>query len=256
MDTEIVIALIALGGVFVSAMLAAISYFYKKDFEVKRSGRRLLYFLLEIRYAVLVSMRNPNDIAERYMASCKKIFIANGFAMDNEVLDKAMMALIVGHLENLSAAVKVEIDDELIKSYEKELLEFSNINPVLAFKLRGKQRVQASINETSKYVSKLNETFSTLPQTMAFAGPMSPLAIERRDEALSNLMDSLDKEILELSAYCGRRDYRESKKLLNTSRDKEIESPDLEKDLMEMVEQLAEAMNIDIASYARSKNRV
>jgi len=217
MDPKITAALIGSFGIFLSASLAYVGFAYKSRLEIKRSARKVLFLLLEIRHETIRSMFDPKDAADKYFEYMSERMEEKGYPMGDADSNNPLREVITTHFENMFSAMKVDIHTRLLEPFDDSLSEFSTINPVLAYRLRGKEKLEKLISHTHTYEQNYkNEIESQIKQTWLKDAIFNSTS-DLKEETLAELVEDLDSDILILAKYCGFKDYRSSKKLLSNS---------------------------------------
>lgn len=200
MDTGIVVALIGLGGISLGAFLAGLGYYLKSRTERLKNKKLVLYHLLEIRTLVKAAFADPKEITESYLNYCESFFRKNGFIDDNKISDN-LKAIIEQHLSNILVAMTPKIDDVFAQSFESALTELCKTDPILAFKLRGKDRVGELLHSQKSYT----ESFSNFIQpdtNMHLRDFASRQMSNASSSATESLIRDFDKDILEVAWGC------------------------------------------------------
>ena len=211
MSIEIIVAFISLIGLCVTAMLGAIGYFYKVKMEEKKSGRRVLYFLLETRHAIRTTLFNPSEMTEHYISACVEKLRSRGLPFESdETTKKTLFPLIMGLFSSLAETAKTDIENKLLEPLNQSLLEFASVNPVLAYKLTGKEKLQKLASQLVEYSHSAGVALQELPDHEKIMERVSPVTRKTHNESLLEIFNDLDKDITSLARYCGRRDLKES----------------------------------------------
>lgn len=157
MHTEVFTALIGLIGIALGALFGGVGYYLKSRVERLRNKKMVLYHLLEFRHQILSSYANPKDFANEYFNICNSYLKKIGLRSEEgipEVIREAIEVFIC----KLLVARKPNIDQVFIQSYEESLKNLCGIDPVLAFKLRGMERLHEIINIKEQYIADFNES--------------------------------------------------------------------------------------------------
>ena len=216
MDIENVLAL---AGITLAALLSAFGFFWRNRIEIKKSTRKVLYYLLEIRYAIHTSLIDPAHIYKKYIQDMTSILEARDVEIDLDELNRVIAPAITQYLINISDSVRVNIDEKILIPYEAALLELATINPVLAYHLKDKEKIQDLLNHNKNYVSHLNTEL--LPNL--FSGfergkeALAELGLSRHEKNSRELSAELDKDILKVSRSCGLIDYLRCRHALKRS---------------------------------------
>lgn len=213
MDVE---AIVPLGGVAFAALLSAAGYLWRVRLEAKKSARKVLYYLLEIRYAINTSLIDPRHMYDRYMNEMIAEFSSRKIALRREDLDEKVGSHIFQYLVNVTESLAVKIDQKIIAPYEEALLDLAEVNPVLAYRLRGKERFQVFLSHSNNYSKEMDS--DVLPGLLKDLehGKEEIIRLGRAasKESMSDLATVLDDEILLVARSCGWLDYVKSRKAL------------------------------------------
>ncbi len=101
--------------------------------------------------AVLNSIFDPDLATKAYFEYCKKRFHEKGIPVEVKDLEGSMYDLVYSHFQNIISVLKTDIHERLVAPFEQTLIEFSTIKPVLAYQLRGKEKLEALIAHTNEY---------------------------------------------------------------------------------------------------------
>ena len=212
-DVKLIAAIIALLGVFLASVLSAGAYFYKVRAEAKKSTKKSLYYLLEIRYFILTSLFDPEKATESYIEHYCNHLSIKGIKLTRQDFESNFIDLIRGHFENLISTLKTKAETDLVQPYEESLLELATIDPVLSYSLKGREQLGKLLLQANSYSESLPENID-FPEGMEwmknividFSSKMSEQAI---DESLSQL----EGDIIALAKTCGRKTYKNTKEL-------------------------------------------
>jgi hypothetical protein len=182
-------------GVVIAALLAAGGYMWRLKAERRKTTRRVLYCLLEIRTAAIRQfMNNPN------MDKAARTFIGIG---ETKVKRKGFYEL---------KGEMFRLPEEYVRDYETAIQELSKDRPLLASELRGTGNfhiVMESMRNTFtdacslfRQESNMNLTDSKLMQELA----------EKWGENVEKNIQGLDKRILLVAKAAGL--VRQTKRLL------------------------------------------
>ncbi|MDG9667069.1 hypothetical protein ONV78_04915 [Hahella sp. CR1] len=216
-DVKFIAALVSLVGILLAAIISSAGYFYKNWTESKRSARKVLYLLLEIRYAINISLFSPSASAEKFMIHYSKRMEERGLQFDLDVAKKSIMPLIIKYFTDMSNSLKVDIEKRLLTPYDNALMELAAVNPVLAYQLRGKDKFDDIGFHVNRYTDSIREN---LPKGDLYDWMVDLLENEAKEvsnSTISKLALNFDSDILRLARYCGRRDLRNSKYCIDNS---------------------------------------
>ena len=215
MDGKLIIALIGVGGILIAAILSSAGYLYRIRLESKRSARKVLYFLLEIRHAIIISSMDPDVGTDKYFEHCVQRMRNKGYPLEKEEMAKIFSEQICEHFRNVISTSGTDIDKRLVIPFEDALLDMATVNPVLAYKLRGKEKVEKLISHINTHQASVSEKFIPMIEEDWVKDVMLETSSDIEEQVESELYGSLDDDILLLAKYCGKPDYRNSKTALN-----------------------------------------
>lgn len=198
MDSKIIAAIIGVGGVSIGAFLGGVGYFLKTRSERLQTKKLVLYHLLEIRHLLKSSYFSPMEITEGYIEHCKAFFIKKGVEAEFQTV---LQSLLQRHMENLFDAMKPRIDDDFIQSYESALQELCRTDPVLAFKLRGRDSVAETLKVQKSYKDSFMATV-TDQSSQDFRQFLENRMGKVESEVVENLIRDIDKDISQVSRKC------------------------------------------------------
>lgn len=212
-DTKVITAMFAVVGTVIAAVLSSAGYLYRVQIEQKKSLRKVLYLLLEIRHSVIARLFDPDAATEEYLAEMTKRLEVRGIKYDNEELPMVYRELIKTHLDNLILCLRSELDERLLTPFEEALLEMSAVAPALAFQLRGREKLESVIGHTNQYMSQLSGKLEVdMPE------PLLQLMLDTssgmKAEVLEDIYETLNKDVMLLANACGWRDSRACRKII------------------------------------------
>lgn len=211
-DPKVLATMVALFGTFVAAALASTGYLYRMRVEQKKSFRKVLYFLLEIRNSVLVKLFDPEAAAEQYFRHMEGRLKIHGTCTAFEIPEEVRQ-MIVDHFRNIVAAQCTDIETRLLAPFEEALLEMAAINPTLAYRLYGRENVMTLIDHTRRYES---EVLRALNQNVpgVIGQTMRETSAKVKNSALNELSVFLDNDIRLLARACGIQDRLRCRSIL------------------------------------------
>ncbi len=215
-DVDAMTSLIGIVGLALAAILSSIGYLYRGWFESKRNARKVLYLLLEIRYALSASFFNASAAKEEYIKHYYDTLINKGFNLEIEDLEVQIGTIVEGYFFNLAKASKTDIEERILKPFEDALSNLSQISPVLAYRLRGKEKLELIAKLNSSYIASLNCDFAELVSEELIKDALLNFAQDMEKEALHQMSKNLDEEIVLLSKHCGWLESRRCKKVLSS----------------------------------------
>lgn len=211
-----VASLIGVVGILVAAILSSSGYLYRARLEGKKSYRRTLYFLLEIKYSISTSIFDPVEATGKYVDHLSEKFKSKGIPFEVDQLDPSILDMVKGHFINLIDTQKIDISSRLLEPYENSLLELSLVDPVLAYKLRGKDTLSKLLIHTKDYLETAKEELINPEGESWVKDLLSGISDTSKTEAYQELEELINSDILLLAKSCGRRDYKNTLKTFNT----------------------------------------
>jgi hypothetical protein len=224
-DVKVIAALIALFGVFFASVLSAGAYFYKIRVESQKSTKKSLYYLLEIRYFILTSLFDPEKAAEAYIEHYCNHLSVKGIKLTRQDFESNLIDLIRGHFENIITTLKTKVENDLVQPYEDSLLELATINPVLAYSLKGREKLGELLSQAKNYSESVPENIE-IPEGMDWLTDLVPdISTEMSEKTMEESLSQLEDDITALAKTCGRKTYKNTKEMLKkrlTVDDKDI----------------------------------
>lgn len=132
--------LLAILGTAVSAVIAALSYWAKTRHDRRRATRVVLYYLLEVHHLAQRIQFGLKDFPTRYISYCREALAKRGMTMSDS--DAAAVSLGLQQIvRQFTTSESSVLSAALAEPFEKALAELSREDPVLAFKLRGRDQL-------------------------------------------------------------------------------------------------------------------
>ena len=211
-DTKIVAALITAATALIIASTGAFAFFYRSRRDDKRNAKKVLFLLLEVRYAIKLKTLPIDEVAKEYCEyAVKKL---NSFTTEevNISTENFDLQLIKSQLSEQLASIEESLTDSVIPALNDKLTDLAEDNPILAFKIRGRDNFL-----------KLFEISKTQLTNLAIPNTGLPSDIEKALlERLAKIMlvrvakesnQHIDDAIYEIARYCGRSQLRKWQKL-------------------------------------------
>jgi len=211
--SEYINPIFTLVGIIVAALLATGGYLLRWQHEYRKSARRALYLLLQIRNAAIDSIFSPADATDAYIDHLVSFFKEKGIPASRDDVTEDMKNVISSHFQNLIDAIRQEIEGSTLEQYEKALYELSAQNPVLAYQLQGKEKFQKLLDVTRAYNESILDKIES-PLSEEVTDSLESTITSFEPEVQKEVIDLLDEDILKLSKYCSSYDYRHCKKQL------------------------------------------
>ena len=171
---------------------------------------------------------------------------AKGFDTKNEDVDCQIGEIVEEHFSNLAKTAKIDIEERLIQPFEEALSSLSQISPVLAYKLRGKEKLELIAKLNSSYLNNLRKEVINNVDEEWTKNTLLEFSTEVENQALCKMTRNLDEEIVLLSKHCGWIEYYRCRGVLSFrfgEFDKE-EFLELDKLIDKLVVKLAAANNV------------
>lgn len=213
-DATVIAALIGISGILIAAIVSSVGYSYKSWTEHKRSTRKVLYLFLELRHAIVSSLFDPKEATEEYISHYAKRLKNKGIEVDRKDMVSQLKDLVQGHFVNLISAIKIDIEAKLLTPFENALLEMATVNPVLAYQIRGKEKIEKLITHTNAYQQNVKNDLIDQIEQKWLKDVFEETTIELKNESLNELATTLDNEVLSLAKGCGWLDHRKCKKAI------------------------------------------
>ena len=142
----------ALGGAG-SALIAAVSYWAKTRHERRRATRTVLYYLLELHHAAYRFRAAMDSVKADLIPELRAALKLRGFELDEGEASAALkqaepMLAEFGRMQ-LEGAIA-----ESSEAFAKGLAELSREDPVLAFRLRGRDQLMLLPRKIESFVSQ------------------------------------------------------------------------------------------------------
>ncbi len=244
MDTGIVIALIGLVGVGLGALLSGLGYFLKVRTERMKTKNIVLFHLLEIRHLIKLEYINPNELLEKYLGYCEDYFVRRGLTEHGQVPGE-LRELIKSHFQNLSDSVKPSMNISFINSFNDAVYSLSKDNPVLAFQLSGRERVNSLVKVQSEYIDSVNNIIIGDEVPDAVKEKIFSHVASLNYDVIEDLINEIDRDIRLVSAKAGILAYFSTKSILKESKKKDVVFDPKEYDPMmdQLISVIVEAAN-------------
>jgi hypothetical protein len=215
-NINMIVAIIGIIGIVIAAILSSAGYLYRVRLESKKSAKKVLYFLLEIRHAIIISSMDPDVGTEIYFEHCVQRMRDKGFPLEKEEVEKIFSEQICEHFKNVISTSGTDIEKRLVIPFEAALLDMATINPVLAYKLRGKEKIEKLLSHINTHQEAVKEKFIPMIEDDWVKDVVLETSRDVEVDVERELYGSLDDDILLLAKYCGHSDYRNSKAALIT----------------------------------------
>lgn len=211
-DSKVLVAITSLIAVSLASLLAGLGYVFKIRSERLKTKRHVLFHLLELRFQLVSTKVNPQKFADEYFSYCQHYFEQKGIT-NKKAFPAELDSSIRSHLTGIFESIKPDISPQFLTSFERALNELSITDPVLAYSLRGRERLNQVINYQDGYVNNLkNSAF------LANAPSIKNLVPEDIDNLHSDtsltIIEEINKDIRLISWYCGILTWFKCRKIL------------------------------------------
>jgi len=216
-DMEVITALLGIGGIVLAALMSSAGYLYRNSTEHKKSARKVLYLLLEIRQTIIASLFDPDEATDKYFIHYVRQLNAKGIEVKPEEVPEGMRMLVSGHFNNVISSLRTDIESRLLVPFEEALLELASVDPVLAYQLRGKEKLEKIAVHTRQYQSNVNNQLDSITGEEWAQKFLLELSDDLKEEALDELSETINADVMALAKACGWFDYWKCKAVLANS---------------------------------------
>ncbi|WP_462154848.1 hypothetical protein [Pseudoalteromonas piscicida] len=216
LDERIIAAIIGLVGGLISiafaAVISSIGYLSRSSLEKKRSARVVLYMLFEIRHVIKSKLSDPKSENQQFITRYKSHLQRSNIEGDFDFLDETLGPIIESGTKSITDISVNGVFERLLEPYEKALEELSQVNPVLAYKLKGLDKYFEIATFISTY---LNTIKAASPKNLP--KEISDFILKAEKTVKQNLIEELDECIRVVSRKCSKRDRLEAEKLISVT---------------------------------------
>lgn len=178
-------ALSALGAAG-SAFVAACAYWAKTNHERRRVTRTVLYYLLELHHVLNRSSIALKSIENILLTEVRKALEARGQPFSEEDY-KAAMKLALPHLARFALTELEASVAESADSFSKALSDLARENPILAFRLRGRDKLVLLGSKLQEFTKLSTTSEKTLEEELSL---LKQLLLSLSEEDLRNSIRS------------------------------------------------------------------
>lgn len=237
-DPKIIIAIIGVVGIVLSALFSSIGYFYKLSIDRKKTTRKVLYLLLEIRSSITKSIFDPTLAADVFINRYIEKLNARGIKLKKTDFSQEQLTFMADHFKNIITSTKIDIESRLLKPFEDALFEMSSINPILAFKIRGKEQIENVIAHSQNYQKNIENYFSVEKIPVSLRNDLK----EQQEAAIKDFCLTLDHDLLMLAKSCSICEYYKCRSVLKNgiNINNQYDFSDMDKCIDDMVDALIE----------------
>jgi hypothetical protein len=145
----ILITILPLVGVLLGWSLTQITNYFNFYLADRRTLKETLYFLLEMRHQIS-AIKSIEDGIESYMRQLKA---AVPSISSNEVEYLKAHSILRKIITDFNYP-RIELElQEMTDNYDKCLLKLSTVDPIIAYKLKGKNKIVTYLNQWNNYAT-------------------------------------------------------------------------------------------------------
>jgi hypothetical protein len=133
---------LAILGSALSALIAALGYYAKTRQERLRTTRSVLFQLLEMRHQLAILQYMSGKFLKDYLAACQSILGPKGVNLSAADMD-SIETVGRKHFRRFATKQLMQLNEDVFKPYKAALEQLAKDEPVLAFRLRGKESFMA-----------------------------------------------------------------------------------------------------------------
>ncbi len=174
--------ILSLIGVFVGWGLTQLTNYFNIYLNDRRTLRETLYFLLEMQHQI-ETIKSIDEGANSYLQTLN-LSIPN-FTSSQEEYDQVLHVFRKMIIDFHNPRIQIELQ-ELNESYDNCLLKLASVDPISAFRLKGKNKIISYLNQWNNYAS---ETILSNLNVNA-----DPKAIELSNELIPQVENGLINE--------------------------------------------------------------
>jgi hypothetical protein len=128
-----------------------------------------------------------------------------------------LTTLLMSTMNEAIDAAKSDLEGRLLAQYEEALLQFAESDPMLAYRLLGKDKLRAVVGRIGTYRSNVTEVIANkIPEEWAKTMLLDLMSTTYR-RALDDIASTLDKDVLLLGKSCGFLEYRRCKRAVKNT---------------------------------------
>lgn len=160
-------------GVLLGWGLTQLTNYFNIYLSDRRTLKETLYFLLEMQHQIsrVKSIEDGADLCLRILNST----IPN-FSLSQEEYNKALTDIRKTMTDFHNPIIEAELN-ELNENYDKCLLKLANVDPISAYRLKGKNKILSYFNQWNNFASEsiiTNSIVSTDPKALQFSEELIP----------------------------------------------------------------------------------
>ncbi|MCF7500203.1 hypothetical protein [Pseudoalteromonas sp. L1] len=211
-DTKIISALITATVALIIALTGAVAFFYRSRRDSKRNAKKVLFHLLEVRHAIKLKTLPIDEVAKEYYEyAAKKL---NSFTPTEENIssENPVLKLIECKFKEQLASIEENLSESVIPALNEKLADLAEDNPILAFKIRGRDNFLKLFETSKAQIATLNiPNMGPQPDTKKDLLKRVKRIMLIRVAKESN--EYIDDAIEKIAKYCGRSQLRKWRRL-------------------------------------------
>ncbi len=184
-----IITILPLIGVLLGWSLTQLSNYFNVYLSDRRILKETLYFLLEMQHQIS-TVKSIEDGAESYLRTLNSS-IPN-FTLSPEENAKSLVVIRKMMTEFHNPRIETELQ-ELNENYDKCLLKLATVDPISAYKLKGKNKIVSYLNQWNNFASEniiINQMAISDPKAIQVSEAIMPqVETELINETLHDLQE-------------------------------------------------------------------
>ena len=194
--------------VAIPAVFGVLGYLYKVWTDKVKSRKLVLFYLLEIHYVLKVIPVSTDGLVERYLEYCKGLLQDAGFPADEKYYEmmEQLTPLFSKYFENLFSAIQKSFDVQFQEAFDSSLEALAKDNPVLAYKLKGRQCLEKISQAVKSYSGELKSQPGLTDNRLTGVVVSAELA-ESANTAYTEILKEINDDILVVARVCGPLTY-------------------------------------------------
>jgi hypothetical protein len=198
-----------------AAVIGVAGYLYKIWADKVKSRKLVLFYLLEIHYVLKVLPVSTDGLVERYLEYCKGLLKNAGLPIDenyDEMIEKIAPHIHV-YFENLYSAIPSSLDAKFQESFDSSLEALAKDNPVLAYRLKGRQCLEKISQAVKSYTVDLkSQPGVTDNKLIGFV--IKDEITASANTAYAEILKEVNDDILTVARVCGPLTYWNCRKAI------------------------------------------
>lgn len=221
-------------GVIVGWILSQLTEKMKASREDTRKLKKTLFYLLELRHQLSFYVSNEEHI-DIYISLIKEKFshLESVKALDEPQVKQLLVQLIQGIVKEIPLISPQEME-ELNRNFMKTIDSLSEVDPILAFRLSGRQNVKNLLNEIRE---RSRVSVLELTKNVSDVGELDSAFQKIEPNLLKGSLGDLDEILVEIARAVGRKTAKKTKARISDKKT-EKERKDIERFLEKMLKGL------------------